>query len=669
MSTTSESMRVIYSILHLPAEMLVFIISFLSSRDVVTLRYVSKNLRVFTEVPSLWTKFSWPYYRSCEEASVIEILKVCGNHIQQLSFTNDHYLTSKLCCDLILTNCANVINLTLLIQSPLTKYVLEKFLQNLKHLKKLEISWSGEVFYPASLLKNSNLTEVTLYLARHISKPSNDHENCLHNYISAGHKPQYVNIVQNSSKHNRKSVERSVFRYLLRWWSTGNSTRDQYRPPDGYTAHFKLYDSCRVPFNVFPTLPHLHIQFSLTPSVIVYDLYYCLLGQRHYSLKLNHCSCSNRNCNCIVASASVNESVTSYYGTIHGFQFYHNAAIWITQFANNIAVSINDMKSVLDKNLEQVSSLFPNLQRLDLSFCNVSKDNMRGLRAVAKNCRNLKGLRLRNTHAMILKNTHVITLNLKVLWEILYSMKLTHLSIEHCLLTSTAVDNHQEMVSLCTTLQALEIRHSDSMCCEVCKWSYNEDLSSLSQFSSLQYCRVHHYYNSNVVQDITISSKQLKCIIIELDSFYEQSPFHPTGFSLSSTFNNNLEQLFINSRNAIVSDEFMKAVSAHGGLIHVTLKVATITEKGVGILIENSPKLQELLIDLSKSVHEQNGGFDPSILNIILKEKYKHQLVTEGHFVNRNKFNGGIIFAYFLFSKILTFRNTDLRPVWPNDAV
>ena len=463
-----------YNILDLPAELLVFIISFLSSRNVVTLRYVSRRLRAFAEVPSLWRKFVWTYYRSCEKASVIEILKVCGNHIRQLSFTNDRYLPSS-DCDLMLSNCAIIAHLTLLMQKPYAMYELSKILQNLKLVKKLEILWS-EVFYPASLLKNSNLTEVTLYVTSYKSFSSSSfrYEACVQDYILAGCKPQYLNIVPDT----KNGI--SVFRSLLQWWAY-HSTRDQYRPPDGYTAHLKIYGHYKVPFNLFPSLPQFHIQFSLTPTVTVFRCdQYTVLNQKYYSLKLHHCSCSNRNCNCLVLSASVNENIISYHDAAPRDRFDKHMSDYTIQW------SVNDMKSLLNKNLEQLSFLIPNLQRLDLSHYNVSKHNMRGLRAVANNCRNLKGLKLKNTHAM---NP---SLNPKELWEILSGMKLTHLSIEHCLTTSAAVDNQQEMFNfnLCSTLQAIEIGLVSI--CEVCKTSSSKDFLCLSQFSSLEYCRVSH---------------------------------------------------------------------------------------------------------------------------------------------------------------------------------
>ena len=484
----------------------------------------------------------------------------------------------------------------------------------------MEISWS-EVLYPASLLKNSNLTEVTLYLSTQksiSSPPLFRYKSCIQDYISAGYKPKHVNIVP-CTKSGFFSVK-----YLLTWWAD-HSTRDQYRPPDGYTAHLKLYSDYRVPFNLSPTVPQFHIQFALTPSVIVSRCnYYTVLGQNYYTLKLHHCNCSDRSCNCIVLGASVNESVISHYNVVprDGYRFDVCMPGYVVKWY------VNDMKSLLDKDLEQLSSLIPNLQRLDLMHCNVSKDNLRGLSAVANNCRNLKGLKLTDIRAT--------SLNLMVFWEILSGMRLTHMSIEYCVIISA---NQREMVNLCSTLQAIEIGFFSI--CEACNSSSSEGLLCLSQFSSLQYCRVCHY-NPNVVQDIVISCKKLKCLIIQPNRIYKRSR---SGISLSSTCNNKLEQLYIDLKHAIVSDKFMESVSAHGGLTHVCVKVATMTEKGVSILIENSPKLIQLTISLSTS---ENGGFDPSTLEI------------SNFTLHFNK----TTLMFSLVSNTLEFRNPDFFRLW-----
>ena len=105
----------------LPVELIVIIISLLSSRNIVKLYYVSKRLRTLTEVPSLWKKFVWPYYDLREQASVSEIWKVYGRHIRLLSLdtgvncrilsSNLRYLISMCCsykrCRSLLPGSAN----------------------------------------------------------------------------------------------------------------------------------------------------------------------------------------------------------------------------------------------------------------------------------------------------------------------------------------------------------------------------------------------------------------------------------------------------------------------------------------------------------------------------------------------------------------------------------
>ena len=140
---------------------------------------------------------------------------------------------------------------------------------------------------------------------------------------------------------------------------------------------------------------------------------YSIFGQGYYSLKLNHCN--DLSCKCVVVSASVDENIISGVNNIERplllltldnilSRCCSLLSSGVIRFMNDVStdyvlVSVNDMKSVLDKDLEQLSLLIPNLQRLDLSYYDISIHNMNGLCAVANNCHNLKGLNLQNTHA------------------------------------------------------------------------------------------------------------------------------------------------------------------------------------------------------------------------------------------------------------------------------
>ena len=91
---------------------------------------------------------------------------------------------------------------------------------------------------------------------------------------------------------------------------------------------------------------------------------------------------------------------------------------------------------------------------------------------------------------------------------------------------------------------------------------------------------------------------KLKCLKVET---YNRLQLYPTEMSLSSACSDNFEQLSLVSKHTVIPDEFMEPMSAHGGLVNVYLNVSTITGEGVRILLENSPKLMQLMILITAS--------------------------------------------------------------------
>jgi len=86
----------------------------------------------------------------------------------------------------------------------------------------------------------------------------------------------------------------------------------------------------------------------------------------------------------------------------------------------------------------------------------------------------------------------------------------------------------------------------------------------------------------------------------------------------------NLQQLHINSNDLELPDEFMRALSAHGRLVHVLLNVRTVSIEGITVLVENSPDL--LILHINGIPFEEH-------LVVSLKEKFCHRkLFTRGSF-------------------------------------
>ena len=98
------------NLITLPAELLVYIMSFLVILDRIRFRYVSRRLRYVSEVAVLWSEFVWPYFESRDDHWVSSTLKTCGEHVRQLIFPIN-MPSAKLVW--LTENCVNVTQLCL----------------------------------------------------------------------------------------------------------------------------------------------------------------------------------------------------------------------------------------------------------------------------------------------------------------------------------------------------------------------------------------------------------------------------------------------------------------------------------------------------------------------------------------------------------------------------
>ena len=603
--------------LTLPMELLVAIASWLTIRDRVKLRCVSRRLRSAGEAPSLWREFVWDYYDLREELYVSKILKVYGEHIRRLAFPG--YLSPQL---ELLKYCSNVKHLSLPVVLTVNPDQLGEVVRCMEQLLTLDIYWDTDAHVKPLLLVGSKLRELTLYVSKNCGSES--FVDSVNDWVCMGFKPPKLNIVFTATNYlaqmNHESVEN---------WQQWNS-----KVPVGKAAYLKVYTGLKIPLKLFPVQPIFQLYFGQTAVIPLVHAKQCgISGLSLNYLQLTDCSSGSKTLYKATGSALLcpsNNSITNLHFLTH-FEIY-------------------TCSSFLPADLEQLAMVCPNLQRLKLSTCRQVLESLQGLRAIANHCQDLQGLSIMGISVTQLESQIQ-------LWEILSTLKLTHLTADFCILSPyvSGVEYEGMMISLykkCSSLLALE-----SLCmvygCRRCLSSVNKDWLILRHFPSLKYCNLFNCYSrSTAIHSMITNFKKLTCLRIHNSAF--SSPL-----SLSSAPNYNLEQLYIVSTNSDIPDIFMSSVSAHGGLVHVFLSVYAASVVGVSELIENSPKLVTFHCLLERTFDEY--GILPeeefTEFECTLRQKFQHRkLFNVGGYrlLQRNKHNQHSLNSPYL-------RQTDLN--------
>jgi len=598
--------------LSIPTELIVIVISFLSSRERVNLRYVSQRLQIVSEVPSLWREFVWDYYDTREELCVKNVLKRFGEHIRRLAFPG--YLTPKL--DEMLQFCNNVRQVSLPVVTTLSPdqlILLGETVQHMKHLHTLEVGWDTEDIKPLLLIV-SNLKELTVYRQpttyRLIAVWVNQ-------WVGVEFRPPNLNTVFFDQ------LDEQEIQYLAQNWQLWN--------PKAPNANFKLYRRFKVPLNVSQIVPLFQLQFGQTAVLPFVQAKQCGIEGMDYLLLTD----------CYRDSKMVYRATNEILDCPHS-----NSTITTLRFITHFDVM--NCRSLLPSHLEQLAIACPNLQQLKLFRCIQCLRNLQGLRAIAGHCHNLRGLKLLGIPASEVESKlH--------LWEILSNLKLIHLTADYCIIRPGVDEKIFHFYQKCSSLVALYCR-INLRSCRSCRGSLRGLLLVPCQFPSLGYLKISgDGPKLEKVDNIITSCKELRC-------FSYTSVFR-YPHSLSYACNSNLQQLSISSRKTILLDSFMNSVSAHGGLVHVFLSVASVSVVGISMLIENSPKLMTFYGELE--ICHENSELQLTDKEFVefectLKQKYhNHKIFNVGGFIMLQKSKQRDNISLNL--KILFLRYTDLE--------
>ena len=588
----------------LPIELLVYIFSLLpTSRDIVRLRYVSRKMRSVSETSSLWRNFLWRWYDRREERSVNDVLKKCGTHIKQLAFPGNPDCMSLSRAVEMLQHCCNVTKISL--GTYLNGYHIQKVAE-LKYLQKLEIFWINSIPIKSIIAACSKLEE--LVLTEWLGGNQVRSYDYLLEWVHAGFKPPNLSVV-NPRSLNTKMLTTS--------WPKRNS-----QIPAGCTAHFKAYYVSWYSWDTSIIAPTFQLDFGQTAM-------YPLIKPSNFGL------------------FSFKEDLLRLHNSTFNDKVVHELKVPVIQPpviqppvpASDICCSVSNLNIVTDFNasciflsassrgilsshLEQLSSVCPNLERLNLQGNANCLESLQGLRSIVYQCRNLQGLNLGQVH---IANAQVCI----QLWELLSEIKmLNRLTVQTCTMEpfgkndTPAQYSFFELVQKFVHLENFQLKHDAHKFynpCLSCKHGLQENYPLLlSQFPSLICCDVYGKF-CNVINIIT----QCKLLKYFGFSFYGSLILHPSFSTVAP--NQCLQCLHVTSCGSDISDIFMDSVSAHGGLESVVLHIKSVTVTGITTIIQNSPKLYTFIVIIQQTVDENNITMDLKVLKDTLKIKFSHR--------------------------------------------
>ena len=620
-----ESEEPLSKLLTLPTELLIYIITFLTcARDMVKLRYVSRRVRSICETPLLWRKFIWPYFDTREERCVFSAFKSCGRYIRQLSFPDhpDHMTIDPHKLTAMVRQCSNLVDLRVS-TSKLSSDQLGNVIKSMGNLQVLDILWTGQIH---SLLVICNgLKELSIRMN------SVDMDKALYDWTINGLLPKTVNIF---CDHHY-----SITALTQQWSSLVNHTLLG-------TAHdmryFKVYRYRKIPMDLSLPLPSFQLQFGQSCTLpFVAPGKFGLLGLEDYLLLLTDYTNIYDGKTLYKARAMLNYEFGRSIIQDSGPNSCLNSTVnstFITHFNGSYC-------QLHSGHLEQLAMACPNLLELNLEKNVNCLKRLQGLRTIATCCQYLRGLNLLFISANDLESCIQ-------LWEILVELKLTYLAIDSCALLPHEIDDQtmKTIVSLyqeCSDLKALEFDY-----CDDCKHAGDHgDCQLLSNFPSLVHLSANTFTHPTAMRDIVSSCTQLRFFI------YSSS----ISFDLSGFSNCNLVELDFDFLSVDISDSFMESISSHGGLVHVVMRVKSVTSDGIVALIGSSPKLMIFHIS-AKCV---NASTDVPLKKLrgfkaaLKKEFYNRKLFSCGSYrltINRR---GEVINC-----SLMILNNTELTSLW-----
>ena len=623
------------SLVTLPVEVLVYILSFLSTPDKVRIRCTSKILRTVGKVPSLWEDFIWSRYASRDEKLLDHTLKAIGKNIKRIHFAGPPIAMDASKLQAMLKFCVNLIHLSLPLFDLYGNFEkLEKIVHSIGTIQVLDISVPAQSIDKGRVLRQtfavfSNLRELSLHFGVSTWALSDTIQQWLEEWANNNYVPRKLNIF---FRNNHTSFLQSYLPVLR-----NKTLRKMTDSEEMACANFYMKtitdSSATIPF----------VQLRVTDSSVylssVKASKYGILGLDYETLQLTEGSYRGKKVHKALLTVTNNEYIDTSVTSLSSVTYF----------------DASYCKVLYPGHLEQLSIACPNLQRLGLTRNQHCLNNLQGLRSLADNCKSLQGLSLMDIHL------HDCEYSCIQLWEILCSMRLTQLGIEACMINvfdyrkalskpsasgeNSAQVKHQNLTYMFQqygSLQVLEVGIQRRPTYESCYNPNDYELLLLTNFPSITYYRLCSLPSNDCHYTLKriFGQKYLRRLFLSKRS--------SGNLSLSLEGHcSSLQQLYIHSEDTELAETFIDALCSHGGLEHVILFVKSLTAKSIENMIKHSSNL------LTFHVYLYSRGFlNAKQVTAAIKEKFS----------KRKLFNGG---SFHLASFILEVNDdTDLLSLW-----
>ena len=361
------------SLLILPTELLVMILSYLSIRDIISMQFVCQRFKEISETPSLWKKFVWPDYEPRHVCSVSKVLKTHGEHVRQIFFPA-HVTPVNI---LMMTHyCPKVTHLSLPRCTQLSLDHLEDIVHTMTHLEQLDVFTSSiKCGYPSS--REDVIKQLLVVTTASVKKLviKND---CNSVYT-------VLDILKELLKNADHPLPSVINILMYEGDIVYSSTILESWPASSYTIaslEIGLYNIARIPMDLYPSIPLRKFQFgpaAKPPLIKLSD--HGILGLDSGIFYLSDCDHYGK----------ARLSVSPKYYDLDLVDNEHLHCIGNFNSLSNVNFSgVN----IYSGHLEQLAIACPNLEQLNLRNAQNSLKSLQGLRAIVDTCRNLQGLNL-----------------------------------------------------------------------------------------------------------------------------------------------------------------------------------------------------------------------------------------------------------------------------------